>query len=73
MPPPDGMAVWRQLKNDAHAKAIPVVFMTAKSEQQIQYSGLHDVFLYSYHLRKPFDRIQLIRMVERNVAKKSRR
>jgi len=66
MPPPNGLEVYRKLKEDERTKDIPIVFMTAKSEDQIKLSGIikDSVTFYRQHLKKPFTKDELVNKVE---------
>jgi len=68
MPPPDGFTVYKDFKNEALTKDIPVIFMTVKDEEQIKkgISFLNDeASFYRYHLQKPFSKTELLGKVKR--------
>ena len=54
MPPPDGIAVYKELKEHAFTRKIPILFMTAKAEKQVEYLGITDPILFRHHIKKPF-------------------
>ncbi|MBN1794273.1 MAG: response regulator [Candidatus Omnitrophica bacterium] len=63
MPPPDGIAVYKELKDHAFTRRIPVLFMTAKAEKQVEYLGITDPILFRHHIKKPFSIRNLLERV----------
>lgn len=69
MPGMDGFEVCRQLKKDPAAKEIPILFLTAKIEQDDIVKGL-ELGAVDY-LTKPFNMVELLARVKNHIALKN--
>ncbi len=64
MPKIDGWEVFRRIKNDPQATGIPIVFLTARTQNIDRMIGL-SVMKASGYLTKPFSKKELLDEVER--------
>jgi CheY-like chemotaxis protein len=70
MPKIDGWEVFRRIKNDPKAGTIPIVFLTARTQNIDRMIGL-SVMKASGYLTKPFSKKELLDEVERVLAEES--
>jgi len=70
MPDMDGWEVYQQMKADEATRGIPVIIVTAKSQNIDKVLGLHIAKVDDY-ISKPFGPQELIDSVERIFASKS--
>lgn len=68
MPHLDGLGACRQLKNDARTRALPVIFLTARSQQTEVQTGLRLGALG--YIVKPFDAFTLASEIETLLAQR---
>jgi sigma-B regulation protein RsbU (phosphoserine phosphatase) len=66
MPGMDGFQVCRRLKQDQKTKDIPILFLTAKSEQDDIVKGLEQGAVD--YLTKPFNTVELIARIKNHIA-----
>lgn len=64
MPEMDGWEVYRQLKNDEELKNIPVIIVTARSQNIDRILGLHIAKVDDY-ITKPFGPSDLVESIKR--------
>ncbi|MHB8780809.1 MAG: response regulator transcription factor [Candidatus Geothermincolia bacterium] len=67
MPKIDGWEVFRRIKNDPAASEIPIIFLTARTQNIDRMIGL-SVMKASGYLTKPFSKKELLEEVERVLA-----
>ncbi|MBC8075660.1 MAG: response regulator [Chloroflexales bacterium] len=67
MPLMDGFAACRQLKADAHTRSLPVIFLTAKSQEAEVHQGL--ALGAIGYIIKPFDVFELAHQIESLLAR----
>ncbi len=70
MPKIDGWEVFRRIKNDPQAQSIPIVFLTARTQNIDRMIGL-SVMKASGYLTKPFSKKELLDEVERVLTEES--
>ncbi len=70
MPKIDGWEVFRRIKNDPQAGNIPIVFLTARTQNIDRMIGL-SVMKASGYLTKPFSKKELLDEVERVLTEES--
>jgi two-component system response regulator VicR len=64
MPKIDGWEVFRSIRNDPHTKNIPIVFITARTQNIDKMIGL-SVMKAEGYITKPFGKKELLEEVER--------
>jgi CheY-like chemotaxis protein len=70
LPTMDGITVLKELRRDPKTELIPVVMVTASSEQQDIRAAMNE--LAEHYIVKPFSRSQLLDTVAKTLAMRSR-
>ena len=65
MPRMDGMTLVRAIKGNQDAKAVPIIFLTAKSDARSMIDGIN--VGAKYYLTKPFQIEDLVAKIERAI------
>ena len=67
MPPPDGYEVCRQLKSDEKTKHVPVILLSARTQQSEMEQGFQSGA--DRYMAKPFQNDELLKAVETLMAR----